>query len=80
MSRPVHYAASGTRALAFACFRRELRAHLDSYTPSGTTPRAGTYSVPPPRRHTDLRRVTCLECWQHIAAMAQTALTKENQL
>jgi hypothetical protein len=77
--RPVHYAASGHGALAFDCFYRELQAHVAGYKeerveiPEGFTTKR-TNTVPTPRRHTDLRWVTCPECWGEIARMAQGAL------
>jgi hypothetical protein len=57
--RPVHYHASGGGSLRFGCYMHERFAHLA----------AG--DVPPPRRHTDLRKVTCAECWRAIRRMAE---------
>lgn len=75
-ARPVHYAAHGTGALAFACFYRELRAHLDSGRDTATEHGHArkVYAVKTPRRHTDLSRVTCPECWREIARMVAAAL------
>jgi hypothetical protein len=63
--RPVHYYASGGKSLYFDCYLRELEwAYSASLPPSK--------DVPPPRRHTDLRKVTCAECWRAIRTMADT--------
>jgi hypothetical protein len=61
--RRVHYVAHGMGGLLFDCYRREVRAHLDTPLAEG---RPGM-----PARHTDLRRVTCPECWRQIAAMVK---------
>jgi hypothetical protein len=71
--RPVHYAGAGTNALAFDCFYRDLRAHANSGEPVGKYG-SRRYPVPTPLRHTDLRRVTCAECWGTIRKMASVAL------
>jgi hypothetical protein len=65
-ARPVHYAAAGTLGLAFGCYYRDLNAHLADRGVEG--------GLRAPLRHTDLRRVTCPECWGEIARMAQGAL------
>jgi hypothetical protein len=60
--RPVHYHASGGGSLRFDCYMREVRAWVTLPTPRRS---------PPPRRHTDLRKVTCAECWRAIRRMAE---------
>jgi len=74
MARPVHYASHGSGGLAFRCYFKELQQHIDSA--DTTAPKHDqwqTRSVPAPRRHTDLRKVTCPDCWHQIAAMAAKA-------
>ena len=75
--RPVHYAAHGSGGLAFRCYHRDLRAHLDSGTTVPAVKRPGHFSAPTrkygrptPLRHTDLSKVTCRECWAAIRKMA----------
>jgi hypothetical protein len=58
--RPVHYYASGGESLYFDCYLQER----------GGTSSSAKYAHSFPRRHTDLRKVTCPECWRQIGAMA----------
>lgn len=82
MKRPVHYHAAGVSPqagggrrkvlpLAFECYWREFRAVNRFDLPA----REGFEAVSKrwdsaPYRHTDLRRVTCVECWKAIVLMA----------
>lgn len=92
MTRPVHYAAAFVSGLTFGCYRAELRAHRDAIdaaeVPGPITSMAAARearrrrriagrAAPSPRSHTDLRRVTCPECWNAIRAMARAALNVE---
>ena len=81
-ARPTHYAAATTGGLAFKCFYRELRAHIESAYDAPS--KGGTFTVqrhhlPRPKRHTDLRRVTCSECWYQIMAIARVALVGKQE-
>lgn len=74
----VHYVPSGARG--FECFVREMRKHLDSVrevaSRSSMPPLfyvSRVYDLPAPRSHTDIRRVTCLECWKEIERLATEA-------
>lgn len=78
MSRPVHYHAAGNGALKFACYLRELRAHLDSAVmipavrePDRFSAERKEYQRPAPRRSTNLDAVTCRECWTEIRELAR---------
>lgn len=68
VARFVHYHASGTGGLAFACYLDELVARLDCR-------RLGVRALPAPRRSTDLAKVTCPDCWARIAGMARASVT-----
>lgn len=81
--RPVHYVAHGT-TLAFDCFQAEMGRHLGSMYAVTPEPKPGQWSAPkerytiePPKKHTDLNRVTCLACWRQIRTMADKTLAKE---
>lgn len=75
--RVVHYTATGSAGLAFPCYFKELRSHLDSGIPDPEIPQfMERYTLPCPRRHTDLRRVTCPECWAGIAGMVRDRDTR----
>jgi hypothetical protein len=64
--RPVHYHASGHGGLRFDCYLWERDfGYLASGGRSKDVP-----PLPRPRRHTDLRKVTCSECWRAIRTMA----------
>jgi hypothetical protein len=85
MSRPVHYASSG-QSLAFPCYWTEMKRHLAScrVIPAVTEPghyraERHDYPVPSPRKHSNLGKVTCRECWTHIAARAALALGSKEQ-
>ena len=75
MKRPVHYHASGSGGLSFACYYKELDAHLGSKVP-GPNPWGELsidypkFPVPPPRVHTNIDEVTCRECWEEIGKRA----------
>lgn len=78
MSRPVHYAAATTAGMVFDCYRRAMQAHIDSGREVQIQAQVGSwsapsmqYAVPAPRKHTNLDRVTCLECWASIEKMAR---------
>jgi hypothetical protein len=89
MKRPVHYRAA-FNALAFACYWREMDAHLgalkrheaaappatgtDWYKVRKAIARTVTAEAPSPLRHTGLKRVTCSSCWGEIAALARIKL------
>lgn len=79
MKRDVHYAANGTNGLAFYCFYRDLKLYLTDVEqiPAVREPgliRAARIKHNQPRvgRSTDLRRVTCNECWNTIGEMVRS--------
>lgn len=79
-ARPVHYVAAFRSGLAFDCYYAEHKASRESpirltkgqrhLVEKGWTP-IGSHVIPPPRKHTDLRRVTCEECWTAIYRIAR---------
>lgn len=68
MSRPVHYHASGVRAMSFECFQKELRAYIEDRK-----------NKPMPKCHTDLTKVTCPNCWRDIYNMAEAQYGRGGQ-
>ena len=77
--RVIHYAGSGCSGMKFPCWLREMSAHLDSAKPGPDawgkiSDNHKVYPVPPPRVHTSLDSVTCMECWRSIKAMADRAV------
>jgi hypothetical protein len=78
MSRPIHYAAHGTRGLAFQCYYTELRAHVDAIkavqSSAGPDKLLRDISPKAPLRHTDLNKVTCRACWREIAQLTELKL------
>ena len=83
MKQVIHYSAHGSGGLTFDCYHAEMQRHLDSKYVVTPEPIPGQWSAPedhysirPPRGHTDLRRVTCLDCWRSIRGMAHARLTR----
>jgi hypothetical protein len=79
--RTIHYAALGTGSWATTCFIDRMRAHLASAEKLPDDIRPGHYhlgktisSVPAPRRHTDLTKVTCDGCWREILELGRRYL------
>lgn len=75
--RPTHYCAHGSGGLYFACYHKELVAHIESKR-QVRQPETGwmidQYDIKAPKRHTDLRRVNCRDCWTEIRRRANKAL------
>lgn len=80
----MHYAPAG--GYGFNCFRDELRAHLDSGKKLEVPPPSPAfgdakwfrteYGKPMPRKHSDIRKVTCRICWNKIQFMAREFLKR----
>lgn len=67
--RVIRYVAAGGEA-AFLCYIHEMKAHLD-------TTLGPEWKPPPwPRRHTDIRKVTCPNCWAMIKYLAEQGVLR----
>jgi hypothetical protein len=63
----------GAQGLSFPCWQREWSLHSASvYTETSKASWPKTkYRVPRPEVRSDLRKVTCPECWAAIAQLAK---------
>lgn len=72
--RVIHYGSVGSGGLAFRCYFDELNKHLKSGSPAkskGGYVDITKYTLPNPLTTTDLRKVTCPDCWGSIYEMAK---------